>query len=493
MENDTVTSDTAEAFDSLRDYIQAVDERGDLQEIRGADWDLEIGAITEAVAHSEAPRALLFDDVEGYPEGYRVATNLYITEDLQALGLGLDPSLSGVDLVKQWRKRTNDLELHEPVAVDDGPVRENVMEGDDVDITKIPVPFWHEHDGGRFFGTGDTVTTRGVDGEWKNTAVYRSQIHDEKTLGILVVQTHHGWGQMAEHWERGEDAPILITGGQSPYLYAAACLPLPRGKTEMEYAGGLKGEPLEVIEDEDTGLPVPAHAEIAVLGHVPPPEEELRLEGPFGECGGYYAGGTQERPVIHIDKIWHRDNPILQGNPPMAGSASEHALGAEISTSARIWDSIDDDIPNVRGVYSVYQECQAGCDFTAVSIKQDYAGHAKQAAAAAMGAYANVTMNNAVIVVDEDIDPANTDEVLFALTSRCDPAQDIDIVRGVPSMELDARISPERKEAGDLTTSSMLIDACKPYHWREEYPLTNRLEEDHRAEVVEKWNLDDWE
>jgi len=97
-----------------------------------------------------------------------------------------------------------------------------------------------------------------------------------------------------------------------------------------------------------------------------------------------------------------------------------------------------------------------------------------------------------VIVVDEDIDPSNTQEVLFALTSRCDPAEDIDVVRGVPSMELDARITPENKRDGDLTTSSMLVDACKPYHWRDEYPPTNKLTEEHRLEVVEEWNLDDW-
>jgi 4-hydroxy-3-polyprenylbenzoate decarboxylase len=487
-----VTSDVP-TFDSLRDYVQYIDDRGELQHIEGADWDLEIGAITEAVAHSEAPRALMFDDIGDYPSGHRVASNLYVTEDLQALGLGLDPSLTGVELVKAWRRKTNEIDLLAPEPVADGPVRENVMTGSDVDILSLPVPFWHEHDGGRFFGTGDTVTTRGVDGDWINTAVYRSQVHDEQTLGLLVVQTHHGWGQLKEHWDEGEDAPIVITGGQNPHLYAASCLPLPRGRSEIEYAGGLKGEPLEVIEHAETGLPVPANAEIAVIGHVPPPEEETKLEGPFGECGGYYAGGTQERPVIHIDELWHRDDPILQGNPPMAGSASEHALGAEISTSARVWDSIDEDVPNVEGVYSVYQECQAGCDFTAVSIEQDYAGHAKQAAAAVMGSYANVTMNNAIIVVDEDIDPASTDEVLFALTSRCDPAEDIDIVRGVPSMELDARITPEAKEEGDLTTSSMLIDACKPYHWRDDFPVTNKLDEERRREIMAEWGLDDWE
>jgi len=483
-------SDTAPTFDSLRAYIDEVDRRGDLQRIDGADWDIEIGAITEVVAHSD-PRALLFDDIEGYPAGFRVATNLYITPELQGLGLGIDPSGSPIDKVQRWREKTSEMEPIPPKEVGDGPIRENVMTGDDVDVTVFPTPFWHEKDGGRFFGTGDAFFTRGTSGEWVNTAVYRNQIHAEDLLGVLLIPTHHAWDHLRQWWDEDEHAPVVITAGQQPSVFASACLPLPHGQSEIDYAGGLRGKPIEVIR-HDNGLPVPANAEIAVIGRVPAPEEHSHDEGPFGECGGYYAGGQEDRPVVEIDEIWHREDPILQGNPPMAGSASEHALGAEIVSSARTWDSIDDDIPNVTGVWSVYQECQKGVDFSAVSIQQEYAGHAKQAATAVLGSYANVTGNNVVLVMDEDLDPSDRDDVLFALTSRCDPHQDVDIVRGIPSDELDARIHPDRKESGDTTTSSMLIDATKPYHWKEEYPKVNMISEDLWEETMEKWNLDDW-
>jgi UbiD family decarboxylase len=486
-----MTADPPQSFDSLRDYIAAVEERGELQHIEGADWDLEIGAISEVVAHSD-PRALLFDDVTDYPEGYRVGVNFYGTPELQALGLGIDPGGSPVDMVQRWRAKTSEMDPIPPKAVDDGPVRENVMTGDDVDVTKFPTPFWHEDDGGRYFGTGDAFFTRGPEGDWINTAVYRNQIHEEDLLGLLVVPTHHAWEHLRAWWDRDEDAPVVITAGQSPHVFASACLPLPHGQTEIEYAGGLKGEPIEVIEHEESGLPVPAHAEIAVIGRVPDPEKHSRLEGPFGECGGYYAGGEDERPVVEIDEIWHRDDPILQGNPPLAGSASEHALGAEIVSSARIWDSIEDDIPNIQGVWAVYQECQKGVDFTAISIEQEYAGHAKQAAAAVLGSYPNVTGNNAVLVMDEDLNPDDTEDVLFALTSRCDPHQDIDIVRGIPSDGLDARIHPDRKADDDMTTSSMLIDATKPYHWKDEYPTTNMISQERWDQTMDEWNLDDW-
>ncbi|MFB6129426.1 MAG: UbiD family decarboxylase [Salinigranum sp.] len=478
-------------FDSLRDYLSYVDEQGLLKHIEGADWNDEIGSLTEVVAFADDPKALVFDSIEGYPEGYRVATNLYVTERMQAIALGLDEEASGIDLVNEWREKSVSDNPLPPEYVEDGPIRENVQSGSDVDLLSFPVPLWRSADGGRYFGTGDGVITRDPEDGWVNVAPYRCQVHDESTLGIYINQVHHGRIHMKKFWDRGEDAPVVITGVQDPYVYAASCTQLPSGYPELEFAGGLKGEPIEVIEHEETGLPVPAHAEIAVIGHVPPPEEETRLEGPFGECTGYYAG-TMELPVVHVDEIWHRNDPILQGSPTMMGPTRKFALGAQIVTSARIWDSIADDIPAVEGVYALYQQCQAGSDITVISIEQQYAGHAKQAAVEVLGAYPNVIMNNMVIAVDEDIDPANVEEVLFALTTRCDMDADIDVITGLPSIGLDVRIPEERKQAGELTSASMVVDACKPYHWKDEFAKTNIIDDERKREIIEKWNVDEW-
>jgi UbiD family decarboxylase len=480
------------AIEDLRDYIDAVEERGLLKRIDGADWNREIGALTETVTFADSPQALLFDDVEGYPTGYRVATNLYATETLQALGLGLPTDASGSELVDAWRAKRTAMDDLEPAVVDDGPVRENVLTGDEIDVTAFPVPLWHEHDGGRYIGTGDTVITRDLDSDWVNTAVYRSMIQDEETVGLMTNQTHHGRVHIEKFWERGEAAPVVMTLGQSPYIYAGSCLPLPAGENELEFAGGLKGSPIEVIHHDGTDLPVPANAEIAIIGEVPPPDERVELEGSFGECAGYYAGGEREHAVIEIDEVWHRDHPILQGNPTMYGSAMRHALGGEIVTSAAIWDSIEDDVPNVEGVFALYQQCQQGAEIVAVSIDQEYAGHASQAAAAVRGAHATGTMNRMIVVVDDDIDPSDFEEVLFAMTSRVDPADDVDIIDDTPSANLDPRVHPDRMDDRNLTTSSMLIDATKPYHWKDEFPRRNRIEDDVRAAMREKWNVDEW-
>jgi UbiD family decarboxylase len=237
---------------------------------------------------------------------------------------------------------------------------------------------------------------------------------------------------------------------------------------------------------EPTGLTVPAGAEIAVFGRVPPPEREMIEEGPFGECLGYYTGHGP-CPVIHVEEVWYRDDPILQGSPPMHGSAMMHGLGAEIFTSAVIWDSVEREVPGVAGVFSLYQPCQAGAFVVVVAIRQAYPGHAKQAALAVLASRGAALMNKAVIVVDDDVNPADPSEVIFAATTRCDPAGDLDIIRGIPSTFLDPRLAPERRAAGDSTTSTVIINACRPFAWRNAYPRPNIVSHDQKREILAKW------
>jgi UbiD family decarboxylase len=164
-----------------------------------------------------------------------------------------------------------------------------------------------------------------------------------------------------------------------------------------------------------------------------------------------------------------------------------HALGGEIFTSAIIWDSVEREVPDVVGVYSLYQPCQAGSFLVAVSIKQRFPGHAKQAGLAALASHGAIFMNKAIVVVDEDINPADLSDVIFAITTRCNPDEDIDVVRGIPGTMLDPRIPPERRARGDSTTSTMIIDACRPYTMRQTYPRVNVVGKDLRDEALAKW------
>jgi UbiD family decarboxylase len=473
-------------FESMREYLAAVDRKGLLQKINGAHWKNEIGAITEVVAFSPAPRVLLFDNIQDYPAGFRVVTNLYSTARLQAIALGLPDNLSTVELVSRWRERSKQMKPAKPRMIKDGPILENVIRGNDVNLLKFPIPLWREYDGGRFLGTGDVVVTRDLDEKWFNLGVYRAQLHDEKTLGIVIIPNHHGRIQLEKFWKRGEDAPIAVVAGQDPQVYAAGCMAVPWGQSEYEVAGAFNDGPVDLIVHEPTGLPVPAGAEIAIFGHVPPPTKESREEGPFGECLGYYTG-RGPWPVIHVHEIWHRNDPILQGCPTMHGSAMMHGLGGEIFTSAVIWESIDREVPGVVGVYSLYQQCQAGSSVAVVAIRQAFPGHAKQAALAALACRGAILMNKAVIVVDDDVNPADPGEVMFAVTTRCDPSEDMDVIRGIPSTFLDPRVSPERRASGDTTTSTVIINACRPFTSREDYPRVNIISPELKRDVLTKW------
>ena len=390
--------------------------------------------------------------------------------------------------MKLWREKSRDLVPIEPKVVTTGPILENELKGSSIDVLRFPAPKWHEHDGGRYIGTGDLVITKDPDQGWVNMGVYRCMVHDSRTLGIHIWPTHHGGLMMNGYWSRGEDAPVVIVLGQDPHLYAAACTPLQWGKSELEYAGALGGGPVKVIVDRGTGLPVPASAEIAIVGRVPPIAKESRAEGPFGECTGYYAGNGREC-VVHVERILHRDEPILQGNPPMCGSARLHSLGAELTTSAAVWDSLEREVPNVKGVFSLYQPCQAGSSILVVSIKQSFAGHSLQAGMVALSAHAAILMNRAVIVVDDDVDPSDSDDVLFAVTSRCDPSRDVKIITGTPSYQLDLAHGPAKSESGDATSSSMIIDATrKPYSMLDAYPRVNAISPELEAAVRKKWS-----
>lgn len=465
--------------------MELLENNGLVSEVRGADWNLEIGGLTELVAFSKNPRALLFDDIKGYPSGFRVATNLFVTPGLQGLALGLPQNLSGVDLVNAWRQHTKTLHEMKPKQLDDGPVKENIIRGDNVDILKFPIPMWHSGDGGRYFGTGDCFITRDPNEGWVNAGTYRCQVHDKRTLGLFCVPSHHGMAHVEKSWAQGKDAQVVITEGQDPSLYAASCSPLPWGHSEFDFAGGLRGEPLDVIIDEETGLPVPATAEIAIFGHLV--KGEFEVEGPFGECTGYYSPASK-RPVIHIDRIWHRNDPIYQGSPTMRASAMLHGLGAEIFTSASAWDSIEREVTNVTGVYSLFQPCQAGSPIMVVSIKQSFPGHAKQAAFVVASAHAVFLWGRMVVVVDDDIDPANLNDVLWAMSTRCNPAEDVTIVKGTAISPLDPSLTSEKRETGDMTSGIMIIDATKkPYSQRDRYPPSNRISGELEVKIKETW------
>jgi 4-hydroxy-3-polyprenylbenzoate decarboxylase len=315
--------------------------------------------------------------------------------------------------------------------------------------------------------------------EWTNTAIYRVQKHGKNRLTVQF--DHHGrHGSMIaqKYWASAKSCPIAIAIGEDPALFFAAIEPVPEGKTEYENAGALKGVPIEVFPGPDTGILVPAHCEIVLEGQLLPPTQQSIPEGPIGEFTGYYTGEPKPCPVVELTALHYRNNPILWGAPPLKPPHGAH-FGP--FRAARLWNVLEAaGVTDVLGVWPHYNSLMI-----VVALKQRYAGHAKRAG---LIAAANTYIGRFVVVVDEDIDPSSLDDVMWAMATRCEPSETIDIIKNGWSSHLDPRIHPEDKARGLITNSKLIIEACRPFSWKNQFPLPSALTPDAARRVMEKWN-----
>ena len=470
-------------FNDLRQYIDAVKELGELKLIEGADWDLEIGAITEMQAKPNTP-LLLFDKIKGYNAGYRVVTNLAASLKRVALILGLPREMGegqAIDLVRAIRGRTKQgIVPIPPRTLETGPVKENIHRNGDVDLFEFPTPKWHELDGGRYIGTGDMVIIRDPDGGWVNLGTHRVQIHDKTTATISMAPGSHNDILRRRYWAKGKACPAAVSCGQDPLLWLVSTVKIPWGISEYDYTGWLRDKPVDVIQGEITDLPIPASAEIVLEGEIPPPEIETRMEGPFGEFTGYYVGLKPE-PVFRVKCILHRNNPILQGNTEFRIKPLFY-WGRNILRAAEIWHEMEKRITGIEGVWIMEETAHTS---PVVSIKQQYPGHAKEAGLAAKVATDHLC--KLVIVVDDDIDPSNLSEVLWALGTRWDPETGTDIIRGTRGSRLDPLLPPEKRSRGEFTGSTAILTACKPYSRIKDFPVRAEASQDLMKKIRKGW------
>lgn len=189
-------------------------------------------------------------------------------------------------------------------------------------------------------------------------------------------------------------------------------------------------------------------------------------------------------PAIRIKSILHRNNPIIQGNPA-SRFPQVWNLGRHLQKAASLWNELDRQIPEVRGVWMIEEASIHG--IPVVSLKQSYPGHAKLAGLLASAAQATRSYATFVIVVDEDIDPSNLSEVMWALGTRVEPEDSIDIVRGCRAGNALPILSPEKKRNRDFTMSRAIVLACKPYQWIDEFPRSVDPGQELAKKVREKW------
>ncbi|MCC6887323.1 MAG: UbiD family decarboxylase [Hyphomicrobiales bacterium] len=473
-------NDYSQPHADLREFLSRVETAGELFRVPGAHWNLELGALAEAVYQGAKgnPPAILFDDIPGYRHGYRVLSGATNSMRRLAITLGLPTPNHPLDLVRSYRDRMKTHRPLQPRAVASGPVLENVLRDDQVDVLEFPVPFLHEHDGGRFLGTDDIVIMRDPEDDWVNCGTYRVMVHDAKRVGIWMSPGKQGRQIADKYYRKGKPCPVLVSCGHDPLYFLAGANDIRFGLSEFDYAGGHRGESCDVIASEIYGLPMPAHAEIVIEGEMV--EGDLAPEGPFGEFTGYYAGGTSDQPVIHVRRIYHRHDPILMMATPMR-PPSDFSYSKCVMKSGMIWDEVER--AGLAGVTGVWCH-EAGCAymFNVISIKQAYPGHARQAGMLAATCQSGSYMGRFVVVVDYDVDPTDMFDVMWAICTRCDPAEDIEVMRRMWSSPLDPRI-----HRGTAHNSRAVIDACRPFERLRDFPAVATASPELRRKVEAKF------
>src|SRR5918996_96100 len=253
-------------YGDLREWMEEAERLGELRRVTGASWQEEIGLAADVVVPQDDGPAVLFDEVPGCPKGFRLLINVFAGKR-RNMTLGFPDHLTKQELSSAYFEHYQKKQRHvAPQTVDDGPVFENVLTGDDVDVTKFPAPVWHVHDGGRYIGTGGFSVTMDPDERWVNVGCYRAMIQDRKSVSLLIVPGKHGHVHRQKYFSRGERMPVALVVGGDPLFFFMAGTEHPYGVCEYDIVGGMRRKPVELVRGKLTGLPFPASAEIVLEG-----------------------------------------------------------------------------------------------------------------------------------------------------------------------------------------------------------------------------------
>ena len=466
-------------FNDLREWLSAMDSIGELRVFEGVDQDFEIGVLTELSAEANGP-ALLFDQIHGFPRGYSVTSNLFRGDKRLLATLEMPPEMTPSQALRRWKQVVTDFKPVAPVEVASGPVFENFASGEKVDLSLFPAPVWHELDGGNYIGTGCLVIVRDPDSQWINLGSYRIMNHDRNSAGIFIQTMRHGYKIARKYWDKGQPCPVAVSLGNDPLLLLAAGDTVARtGERVSEYAfaGYIRGKPVEVVLGKLTGLPVPATAEVVLEGEILPPEQEQRLEGPFGEYLGYYAHGRMPEPVLIVKAVSYRNSPILIGKPPLKptfGSRTSIPLSL-----ANLWTRLESSgISGIQDMRTI-----SGYSALAISLRQEYEGHAEKLVNELGKLEGGQRLT---FIVDEDINLDDAKDVIWAVGTRSDLKTGSYFFPGRTSDQLDPMMPPEvREKKGSFDYTRIIINACPPY--KKDFPAVCVFGEEWREKIRKKW------
>lgn len=481
------------AHKDLRDWLRLTEEDGEFKQIDGAKCDLEMAGIVE-ILYREGKRpvpTLLFDNILGFAQGYRTLFGLVSSPRRLSRALNLGFCDDQLEVVRRLRDKMKTFKPIPPKVVKDAAFFENTLTGDAIDLNRFPVPRHHEADGGFYIGTGGSFILKDPESGYVNLGTYRSQLIDRNRIAMHATEGQHGSMIREKYFSQNKVMPVVFVAGHDPALFVASSdRSVGWGVSEYDHAGGLKGEPIEVVIGPLTGLPIPAHAEFVIEGECHP--EDLVDEGPFGEWMGYYANLGEHpvpEPVIRVKAVYHRNDPILTCAHPSVPPSEMTSWTCMIRT-AMFWNGIEKlGFSGIKGVWC--HEEGGSLQFTVVSIKQQSAGHAKRVGLAA-DLIAQLKTRY-TIVVDEDIDPSNLSQVMWAVVTRADPEHAIQILPhcGTSSADTTVPVSEKRKwktAPKPLYSGRAIIDACQPFEYRHEWYPVCKISDSMQKEISKKWS-----
>ncbi len=434
-------------YRDLRDFMAGLEQRGQLRRITAeVDPHLEMTEICDRVLRAGGP-AILFENPKGH--AIPVLANLFGTPERVALGMGeesvgalrevgrLLAALKEPDPPKGMKDAWEKLPMFRkvldmaPKQVKGAPCQERVLEGEQVDLARIPVQTCWPEDAGPLITWG-LVITRGPHKPRQNLGIYRMQVIGRNRV-IMRWLAHRGGALDFREWQQthpGEPFPVSVALGADPATMLGAVTPVPDTLSEYAFAGLLRGSRTEVSKSLGNDLQVPASAEFVLEGVIHP--GDTAPEGPFGDHTGYY-NEVEEFPVFTIERITHRRDPIYHstytGRPP-----DEPAI-LGVALNEVFVPLLQKQFPEIVDFYLPPE----GCSYrlAVVSMKKQYPGHAKRVMFGVWSFLRQFMYTKFVIVTDDDVDVRSWSDVIWAMTTRMDPVRDTLLVENTPIDYLD--------------------------------------------------------
>lgn len=388
-------------------------------------------------------------------EGSRLplVTGLLGSYELLALAMDMDPEkLDKFEISKEFRTRSTDAQRVKEISAAHAPVKEVILTGKDVDLNLLPITQHHELDSGKYVASGFLIC-KDPDTGIPNAGVYRHELKGKDQLGCGFAPAHNAGYIATRYAALGKPMEVAIVIGHHPAVVLGCCAEGPVGMNELEIAGGLLGEPLEVVKAETVDLQVPARAEIIIEGVIDRPVDGPgTTDGPFAEYTWYY-GGVQPCYQMRVTAITMRRDAIYHDLDP---AHPEHNLAKILGAEASIYEAVKKVVPSVKAVhlpmsgvlYHIY-----------VSIKKRVQGEGKLAGIGALAGHIWATM---VVVVDEDVDVFNEADVMWAIATRAVADRDVSIIANATGQRLNPSAHNESGTGRGYMVSKMIVDATKP-------------------------------